>query len=103
MASPEDIEREFLAIAGSLISKVGFRNEIYAWILHGIDRIQLDGYLDNEDKISLAKANFQKMIDRAEQNVGSLLIQARSLDPDELQQIVIKDAFTALCPIWPFC
>jgi hypothetical protein len=105
MATVEDIEQDFRIMANRLISLTGpgLTDEVSTWIRRGAERMQSEGCLDNKYKIILARDNFQKMVHRAEQNVIPLVQEARSLDPDEVRQAVIEDAFRGLCPIWPFC
>lgn len=100
MATFKSVEKRLLATAKKAAGKLGFasdcQQDVINLIRNGIQKIETDGLLDNEEKIKEAEANLVKF-------VTEMKIEAHKLGLAALHENTFARAISKLCPLWPFC
>ncbi len=100
MASRDAVERRLWNTAQERAA--GFRfapgceDQVLRLVRTGVQRLEAEGFLDDEDHIAIAEANLTIFI-------SEMMDEARRFGLLELHEDTFGAAFRRLCPSWPFC
>jgi hypothetical protein len=96
----EAVERRLWAIAQYRAADYGFApnclSTVRDMIRRGAERLDAEGFVNDEDRIVLAEANLSRYI-------SEMILEARRRGYTELHEDTEYQAHITLCPIWPFC
>lgn len=96
----EDVERRLWAVALYYASDYGFNppceKELKELIRKGAEKVETEGFLDNEKKLELAEKNVTSLISK-------MIVEAQQSNFPILYEVTKEKALIKLCPLWPIC
>jgi hypothetical protein len=100
MATRYEVEQKIWVAAQAEAGESGFTKDcedlVRDFVQRGVDRIEREGFLDDENRIAIAEVHIKEFISEMKGGV-------RHMVPPILNESTFKQALLHLCPLFPFC